>query len=86
MSRNRSANLFDLIVARAPHPDKLALETRDTTALTYGELFKRSARAANALDKARAIGREDVRYFAGGMNAWRMDARLSGGEPREPST
>jgi malonyl-CoA/methylmalonyl-CoA synthetase len=49
VSRNRSANLFDLIVARAPHPDKLALETRDTTALTYGELFKRSARAANAL-------------------------------------
>jgi hypothetical protein len=25
-----------------------------------------------------AIGREDVRHFAGGMNAWRMDARLSG--------
>ena len=49
MSRNQSENLFDLIAARAPHPDKLALETRDTTALTYGGLFKRSARAANAL-------------------------------------
>jgi rhodanese-related sulfurtransferase len=35
-------------------------------------------RSRNALDKARAIGREDVRHFAGGMNAWRMDARLSG--------
>src|SRR5271168_3080415 len=49
VSRHPSANLFDLIAARAPHPDKLALETRDATALTYGELFKRSARAANAL-------------------------------------
>ena len=49
MSRHPSANLFDLIAARAPHPDKLALETQDATALTYGELFKRSARAANAL-------------------------------------
>ena len=49
MSRNQSSNLFDLIAARAPHPDKLALETRDATALTYGELFERSAQAANAL-------------------------------------
>ncbi len=49
MSRHPSANLFDLIAARAPHPDKLALETQDATALTYGELFKRSAQAANAL-------------------------------------
>ena len=49
MSRNRSANLFDLIAARAPQPDKLVLETRDGTALTYGELFKRSAQAANTL-------------------------------------
>ena len=49
MSRSQSANLFDLIAARAPHPDKLALQTRDETALTYGELFERSARAANAL-------------------------------------
>jgi malonyl-CoA/methylmalonyl-CoA synthetase len=49
VSRHPSANLFDLIVARAPHLDKLALETRDADALTYGELFKRSAQAANAL-------------------------------------
>ena len=37
------------MAARAPHPDKIALETRDATELTYGELFKRSAQAANAL-------------------------------------
>jgi malonyl-CoA/methylmalonyl-CoA synthetase len=49
VSRHPSANLFDLIAARAPHLDKLALETDDATALTYGELFKRSAQAAKAL-------------------------------------
>ena len=49
MSGSHSANLFDLIAARALHADKLALETDDSTALTYGELFKRSAQAANAL-------------------------------------
>src|SRR3984957_487725 len=49
VSRIQSANLFDLIAARAPLPDKLALETQDSTALTYGALFARSAQAANAL-------------------------------------
>ncbi len=49
MSRTHSANLFDLIAARAPEPGKLALETGDATALTYGELFARSAQAAHAL-------------------------------------
>ena len=44
-----SANLFNLIAGRAPDPGKLALETGDVTALTYGELFARSAQAANAL-------------------------------------
>ena len=33
-------------------------------------------RSRNALSKGQAIGREEVN-FAGGMNAWRMDARLS---------
>jgi malonyl-CoA/methylmalonyl-CoA synthetase len=49
VSQWHSANLFDLMEARAPHPEKLALETADATALTYGELFARSARAARAL-------------------------------------
>ena len=44
-----SANLFDLMVARAGRPDQMALETPDATALTYAGLFERSARAANAL-------------------------------------
>jgi rhodanese-related sulfurtransferase len=28
-------------------------------------------RSRNALNKARAVGRADVRHFAGGMNGWR---------------
>jgi malonyl-CoA/methylmalonyl-CoA synthetase len=45
-----SANLFDLVAARAAgEPAKMALETSDATALTYGALLDRSARAANAL-------------------------------------
>ncbi len=44
-----SANLFDLMVARAGRPDQMALETPDATTLTYAGLFERSARAANAL-------------------------------------
>ncbi len=49
MTQSASANLFDLIAARAGHPDRLALETGDATALTYGALIERSARAANAM-------------------------------------
>ncbi len=44
-----SANLFDLIAARAGKPEQMALETADATALTYAELIERSGRAANAL-------------------------------------
>jgi len=49
VSSTHSANLFDLMAARAPDSGKLALETADATALTYGELFARSAQAAHAL-------------------------------------
>jgi malonyl-CoA/methylmalonyl-CoA synthetase len=49
MSKAKSDNLFDLIAARAPQLDKPALETSDDTGLTYGELFERSGRAAQAL-------------------------------------
>ena len=47
--QDASANMFDLIAARAPRPEKLAMETPVATSLTYGALFERSARAANAL-------------------------------------
>ena len=39
---HRSANLFDLVAARAGEPDKMALETADATALTYADLIERS--------------------------------------------
>jgi malonyl-CoA/methylmalonyl-CoA synthetase len=44
-----SANLFDLIRAAAPDLEKQAMESPDGLSLTYGELFTRSGRAANAL-------------------------------------
>jgi malonyl-CoA/methylmalonyl-CoA synthetase len=47
--RSASSNLFDLIAARARSPEQAAMETPDATRLTYGALFERSARAANAL-------------------------------------
>jgi malonyl-CoA/methylmalonyl-CoA synthetase len=46
--RDASANMFDLIAARAPRPEQLATETLDATSLTYAALFEGSARAANA--------------------------------------
>ena len=49
MTQPASANLFDLVAARARDPGKLALETGDQTAMTYGALIERSGRAANAL-------------------------------------
>jgi malonyl-CoA/methylmalonyl-CoA synthetase len=51
-----SANLFDLVAKRAAaQPDKLALETGDAFALTYGALIESSGQAANAL---RSLGVE----------------------------
>ena len=49
MPQTPSSNLFDLIAARRPKSDQLALETSDAMNLTYGALFERSAQAANAL-------------------------------------
>jgi hypothetical protein len=47
--RDASANMFDLIAVHARRPGQLAMEAPDATSLTYGALFERSARAANAL-------------------------------------
>ena len=44
-----SANLFDLIRASAPDLEKAAMEAPEGLSLTYGGLFERSGRAANAL-------------------------------------
>ncbi len=55
MTPSAPANLFDLIVARATDPARLALDTGDAFALTYGGLIERSGQAANAL---RSLGVE----------------------------
>ena len=44
-----SANLFDLLLERAPRGDKLAIDAPDGLSLTYSELFARAGRAARAL-------------------------------------
>ena len=44
-----SANLFELLQARAPRLDKPALESEGGRSLSYGELFAASGRAAQAL-------------------------------------
>jgi malonyl-CoA/methylmalonyl-CoA synthetase len=44
-----SSNIYDLIHARAPRLDKMAMESPDGFSLTYGELFDRAGQAANAL-------------------------------------
>jgi malonyl-CoA/methylmalonyl-CoA synthetase len=49
VSTPNSANLFELLVARAPRLDRIAIESPDGATLTYGELFARAGRAARAL-------------------------------------
>ena len=49
MSQPVSANLFELLVARAPRLDKVALDSADGPSLSYGELYARAGRAARAL-------------------------------------
>ena len=44
-----SANLFEILVARAPRLDKIAIESADGHSLSYGELYARAGRAARAL-------------------------------------
>ena len=44
-----SANLYDLIRARAPRPDRIALDPPGGVALSYGDLFERAGKVANAL-------------------------------------
>jgi malonyl-CoA/methylmalonyl-CoA synthetase len=44
-----SANLFDLLLERAPRRDKLAVDAADGPSLTHAELFARAGRAARAL-------------------------------------
>ncbi len=46
-----SDNIYDLIRGRAPRLEKIALDCADGPPLSYGDLFARAGRAANALVK-----------------------------------
>jgi len=85
------ANAWTVVDVREPHefvaghiPNALNMPMSgfDPRDLPQGKpvvlICQSGERSRNALSKAQAIGREDVRHFAGGMNAWSMDARLSG--------
>jgi malonyl-CoA/methylmalonyl-CoA synthetase len=49
LSQPVSANLFEILVARGPRLDKVALDSADGHSLSYGELYARAGRAARAL-------------------------------------
>lgn len=44
-----SANLFDMLLARAPDPARLAIETPEGRRISYGELYAAAGRMARAL-------------------------------------
>ena len=71
---------YEFAAGHIPNALNIPMSGFDPKELPQGKpvvLISRSGgRSRNALDKARAIGREDVRHFAGGMNAWHMDARV----------
>jgi rhodanese-related sulfurtransferase len=78
------SNAWTVVDVREPHefatghvPNALNLPTSsfDPEDLPEGKpvvlICQAGARSRNALNRTRAIGREDVRHFAGGMNGWR---------------
>ena len=77
-------NAWTVVDVREPHefaaghiPNALNMPTSsfDPKDLPQGKpvvlVCQAGGRSRNALSKARAIGRDDVRHFAGGMNGWR---------------
>jgi rhodanese-related sulfurtransferase len=78
------ANAWSVVDVREPHefatghvPNALNLpmSSFDPEELPEGRplvlICQAGARSRNALNQARALGRADVRHFAGGMNGWR---------------
>jgi rhodanese-related sulfurtransferase len=77
-------NAWAVVDVREPHefgaghiPNALNMPMTgfDPKDLPHGKpivlICQSGGRSRNALNKARAIGRHDVRHFAGGMNGWR---------------
>jgi rhodanese-related sulfurtransferase len=78
------SNAWTVVDVREPHefasghiPNavNMPMSSFDPEALLEGKpvvlICQSGGRSRNALSKARAIGRADVRHFAGGMNGWR---------------
>jgi rhodanese-related sulfurtransferase len=78
------ANAWTVVDVREPHefatghvPNALNLpmSSFDPEELPEGKplvlICQAGARSRNALNRARALGRADVKHFAGGMNGWR---------------
>ena len=64
MSPSQSANLFDLFAARAPNPEKLALETADATALTLSAAPPAKVAGKDVVGvKVESKGRRDVLLY-----------------------
>jgi rhodanese-related sulfurtransferase len=66
----------EFAVGHIPDALNLPLSRFDPGELPSGKpvvlICQAGARSRNALNRARASGREDVKHYAGGMTGWRM--------------
>ena len=66
----------EFAVGHIPNALNCRCRSFDPKELPHGKpvvlLCQAGGRSKNALNQARAIGRDDVRHYAGGMNGWRM--------------
>jgi rhodanese-related sulfurtransferase len=65
----------EFAVGHIPNALNMPLSCFDPRELPRGKpvvlLCQAGGRSKNALNRARAVGRDDVRHYAGGMNGWR---------------
>jgi rhodanese-related sulfurtransferase len=66
----------EFAAGRIPASVNLPLSRFDPAELPSGKpvvlICQAGGRSRNALNRARASGRADVKHYAGGMNGWRM--------------
>ena len=66
----------EFAVGHIPNALNLPLSSFDPKELPQDKpvvlICQAGARSKNALNRARAAGRDDVRHYAGGMNGWRI--------------
>jgi rhodanese-related sulfurtransferase len=65
----------EFAVGHIPNALNMPMSSFDPQELPRGKpvvlLCQAGGRSKNALNRARAAGRDDVRHYAGGMNGWR---------------